>query len=40
MTVTKDNDIDLYQNRCETMVSVESNLGSQYTIGSNDFIRK
>lgn len=38
MTITKDG-IDLRQNNCET-IEVNDNSKSQYTIGSNDFIRK
>jgi len=38
MTITND-DNDRHQNQCEKM-EVNENLRSQYTIGSNDFIRK
>lgn len=38
MTVTNDS-IDQHQNKCEK-VEVNENVKSQYTIGSNDFIRK
>lgn len=39
MTVSKDG-INGHQNKCETMEINDDNLKSQYTIGSNDFIRK
>jgi len=39
MTITKDG-IDRDQNKCETMEINDNNSRSQYTIGSNDFIRK
>jgi len=35
-----DDDNDRHQNRCEKMEVNDNNLRSQYTIGSNDFIRK
>lgn len=38
MTATNDI-IDEYQNNCTSM-EINDNLRSQYTIGSNDFIRK
>lgn len=38
MAISKDG-IDGHQNKCETM-EVADNIKSQYTIGSNDFIRK
>jgi len=39
MTITND-DNDRHQNRCEKMEANDNNVRSQYTIGSNDFIRK